>query len=281
MAAIDFNKHFEKAPMVKFDITSPGLKNCFKLKDKFFNDKFFYIDEKTTDKHIEEIYENIRIFRNNEIKTIPNGVYTWILTQNFNDDNTACNGPFNLYFNKVLTPAEVKTLHANLLSRLVDVCSIRLAGEFRKDDNKVVYNFLSGTYMLDSMNVDYIEDIKVAFEDYVKNHLSGGIINIMEHTDETLITNIDLIDSLILEDLLFLNEIGIPISVFSNRKDCEFIRNYTLNIYKYNMALERHNKQPTIYPVPIFVKPEGEDFKIFYEKYKITHPSKMFKQYFD
>jgi len=259
MTDYDYEKKFEKTPKIELEqprsirvVSAP--KNCIKI-----DGKYFAVDIKDKE---EIIYQNIRIYKNNHIKDIENGVYTWILTQSLSESGK-CDGPFNLYFNKVLTPIEVGTLHSNLISRIDDICSIRLAGEFKKTDNKFEYNFLSGTYMAGNISDEYIDEIKVAFVDYVGNHLSTGIINKFTYSNlSTLITEENFGLSLIISDLKFLYDLGIRIVYFENAKDCRQYDNYSLELVKYEMKLESYNKNPKYYPEPINpIKPRGIDFK--------------------
>ena len=257
MADYDYGK-FNKTPLIEIEqpkskriVNSP--KNCVEI-----NGKFFHVDIE----NIKIIYDNIRIYQNDDIKRIDNGIYTWILTQSVSDSGK-CDGLYNLYFNKVLTPIELGTLHSNIISRIEDICSVRLAGEFKKTDNKLEYNFLSGTYMSGNINDEYVSEIKVAFEDYIKNHLSKGSINDFTYSHlSTLITIENIGLDLIISDLVFLYNLGVSIIYFDTLKDCKKYDNYKLDLIKYEVKLEMYNKNPKYYPQPIKpIKPEGKDFK--------------------
>lgn len=186
--------------------------NCFEIEGKYY--------------HIninEDDVINSPIIKNN-ISTL-DGLYVWVLSEN------------DIHFLKVFSIAELYSKHSYLVYRL-NLEKLNLAGEMYVHNNKILYNFLSGTYMLDvvdGLNPD--KNIVNEFESFL-----SGLSNMkIKYYPNPMIDKKFI--NITLNDLNILHKHGIPINVYTNKEDCNKKKDYRLTEAYYNSNLKQIERQ--------------------------------------
>jgi hypothetical protein len=196
-------------------------------------------DEKETIRQC--IYSKILILRSEDIPTAPDGVYTYILCEK------------GFFANMTKSILEIGTVHAQLAHR-VGANHIYVAGEFKLSTDAtgrhIVYNTLSGTYMLAHKSKKAAEDtIKGVF---AKLQEKGITANYLDVTKPTLIYDFTPIT---LSELKELQTCGLDISFYNSFKICQFIASI-------HEKLQYNNRKDIVflfnelkkYPVAVSVK---------------------------
>jgi hypothetical protein len=111
--------------------------NCFQI-----GDKFYYVDAKNIKEEV--LYSVQNIFVDKELCHGSDGIYSYIVGKTIS-------GGVKLFAVRVLSINEIGTKHSDIYRRVKDtyIKEIHYAGEFEKKGTTIVYNFISGTYMLD------------------------------------------------------------------------------------------------------------------------------------
>jgi hypothetical protein len=183
------------------------------------NDKYYLVDFDSycyNIRHPNKTCKNFPIIINlNELDE--GGIYVYVLLS-FND-----NEPI-MYLIKTYTVYEFGTKHQQLIYRIT--CDNRgcknynlyYAGELQKKDNKIIFNFYSGTFMKDKLNPETLtNDIE-----FMRNHISLLLFNPdidIIFTDEPIITNENIIFTY--DDLDQLKTLGAIVYEFDNKEDCK------------------------------------------------------------
>lgn len=88
-----------------------------------------------------EFLDNFEVLNQEEILTANDGVYNWIIYSEKDSDD------IKFAATQIESPFEIGTTHQSLAyNKKVNASLIYGAGELRKEDNKITFNVLSGTY---------------------------------------------------------------------------------------------------------------------------------------
>lgn len=88
-----------------------------------------------------EFLDNFEVLNQEKILTANDGVYNWILYSEKDSDD------IKFAATQIESPYEIGTTHQSLAyNKKVNASLIYGAGELRKEDNKITFNVLSGTY---------------------------------------------------------------------------------------------------------------------------------------
>jgi hypothetical protein len=216
--------------------------NCFQL-----GDKFYYIDTKNVKKEI--LYSVQNIFVDKEIRHGSDGIYSYIVGKTISDG-------VKLFAVRVLSNNEIGTKHSDIYSRVKDtyIKEIHYAGEFEKKGSTIVYNFISGTYMLD------VVDPRTPS----KNHTDNMDIVLSSLGFAPSFTSRVFIDpfnfELNTDYLRQLYSYGVEIYRYDTKEECERRKTYGMMLAKANL---RHRVEMRLYEKyshkdsrpPVFVTP--------------------------
>jgi hypothetical protein len=219
------------------------------------NSNFYHID--ISNVSLESIENMIPLYVDSDLKYCDNGIYTWLLISN----NM---GVEKIYFNKVYSVNEIGTKHQNIVNRIPNLKEIHLAGEFLKNKKEIMYNFLSGTYMLDNVPKEGTKEIIKEFESFLTKFLPKRFKK--SFTTDELISLKNM--SLSYDDLDMFVDLGFKITVFDRKKECLEKSRYKLNLARYKAQIEhqkrlakRLKKNFDSFPLPIKPKePSGEPY---------------------
>jgi hypothetical protein len=250
----------------QYDRLSPGVNaNC----EVAANGKYYYIETNKLDTKKLYTYQPIR--KDRKIIKSRDGVYAYIIasTEEEQERKTA-----HIYAIRTLTVHEIKTKHAHLVNRLSKpspknngkgIRYLHYAGEFFKEGDSIMFNFMSGTYMAENVplittdkdvddNLQHINSAKTVFTTY-------GMPN-TRFTRESLIDKSRL--SMSKEDIDTLVKYGAEVYEYDSRHDCEYRNKYKgmlarkEQVYKQQMrtynTYKEHNEKNGKLP-PIFEKP--------------------------
>jgi hypothetical protein len=178
--------------IVNFSVFS----NNFSCKQNEINGKYYEINNRYI--NYETLYKNIPLY-SNKINNLSNGIYIWMLL-------TCDDGEPIMYITKCQNINEFGTKHSNIVNRIFlfenkKKIYMHYAGEFKKVNDNIIMNFISGTYMRevfednDLMNFEkkekvhyrsfYIEEIIKYLNVKDNAHLN---IKFTKTDNETLIT---------------------------------------------------------------------------------------------
>jgi hypothetical protein len=225
--------------------------NCLEFNNKFYNINISSIS-------LDDIEDHVKLYKDKDINKVPDGIYIWLIA-------TMKDGSTHLYFNKVYTVHEFGTKHQNIVNRIhKNLKEIHLAGELIKDSYEGLwYNFLSGTYMLDNIDVkNPFEDALDDFDDFVFEFT--GLPLIYDNSGKTLIHPNRLILSH--DDLNLFLKYGADIHSFKTEEECKRLGRYKLDLAKYKARLVTHNRQLERFPNMKFkfkepIKPKGSKYE--------------------
>lgn len=103
---------------------------------------------------VSEFLENFTVINQDELLTANNGVYNWLL---YSDDNS---DDIKFVATQVLSPYELGTNHASIAyHKKVNAKKVYGGGELKKEDTKINFNLLSGTYTYILKLIDYDDNI--------------------------------------------------------------------------------------------------------------------------
>ena len=201
--------------------------NCLEIDDKYYNIN-------VSDVTLESIEEHVKLYSNTDINKVPDGIYIWMIVT-FNDDST------HIIFNKVYSVHEIGTKHQNIVNRIHEnLKEIHLAGEFAKKEDSLWYNFLSGTYMLDNIDVkDPFDDALDDFNDFMETITNYELVYDNTGTSFINTENITFTHS----DLDLFLKFGAEIHSFNTKGECIRSSKYKLDMARYNARLSMYNRQ--------------------------------------
>ena len=183
------------------------------------------------------------IYKNIDIVNAPDGIYTWVLL-------LTKVGP-QIYFREAMSVYELESKHSAILPALerqgVDIRNrdgevhIIFAGELKKENGNYIFNFKSGTYMLEGIYEEYYSTEKETgqLEQLEENTLFRELIHIINDNilgismDKIIFSSNEHINPeqipITLDFLNMLDSIGIPIKLFTSIEDCiVYDKNYEL-----------------------------------------------------
>ena len=161
-----YNEKFSY-PLNKHDIIQPDIKKkIFELNKKFYVIQY--------DSNINRSFRSDRIHKENPIYTMEeflqqeNGTYLWVMGK---DENKK----IHTVFIETKSIQELGTTHSNIVHRIFfnhnydrnlvpKIDTLLYAGEIKLDNDskKIIINFLSGTFMLDRVNLNKKNNINIA-----------------------------------------------------------------------------------------------------------------------
>lgn len=247
------------------DRVSPGVNANCEVAD---NGKYYYIETSNLDS--KTLYTYQPIHKDKNIKKIRDGIYAYIIASTEKEEEKI-KIP-HIYAIRTLTIHEIKTKHAHLVNRLTKPSSknnnkgiryLHYAGEFLKQGNSISFNFMSGTYMADNIQIKHDRDVitNAVHINHVKSIFKEYTSINAQFTVESLINKSHL--TLTKRDIDTLVNYGAYVYEYDDHDECEYKVNYkglhARQLAQHNQKMrvfERTNKE-TEKPPPIFVKPRS------------------------
>jgi hypothetical protein len=155
----------------------------------------------------------------NNVPELPDMGYLFVIgtTDEFNND-----APVQIYFQPVLSSLELGSQHATLVMR-TRIKHVYAAGEMRKEGNRVVYNMLSGTFMVAFIHEkEAIKMTNALFRSLTHDSLRERRMEV--HYDDS---GAPLIDRDVLKsELLHAKRCGYSVELFNDKERCELDQRY-------------------------------------------------------
>ncbi len=176
-----------------------------------------------------EFLENFQVVNENELLNTNNGIYNWLL---YSDDNSE-----NIKFiaTQMISPYELGTTHHSIVcNKKVNARLIYGAGELKKEDNKIIFNLVSGTYTKKLTDFNYNKTIK---EGIINKFIEFFPDSTYDNTKDSYVCQLKTVPNKLLE--LYKN-IGYTVRIFELSNDCVEFHNKFWNI---DFSIEYYTKK--------------------------------------
>lgn len=176
-----------------------------------------------------EFLENFSIVNENELLTRNNGIYNWLLYSDNNSDN------IKFISTQMISPYELGTTHHSIAcNKKVNASLIYGAGELKKEDNKIIFNLVSGTYTKKLTDFNYNETIK---KEIINKFIEFFPNSTYDNTKDSYVYQLKTVPNKLLE--LYKN-IGYTVRLFELSNDCVEFNNKFWNI---DFSIEYYTKK--------------------------------------
>jgi len=164
-----------------------------------------------------EFLENFQVVNENEL--FNNGIYNWIL---YSDD---ISNNIKFIATQIVSPYELGTTHHSIVcNKKVNAVLIYGAGELKKEDNKIIFNLLSGTYTKKLTDFNFNESIK---NEIINKFIEFFPDSTYDNTSDSYVHKVKTVSNKLLE--LYKN-IGYTVRLFELSNDCIKFNNKFWNI---------------------------------------------------
>ena len=176
-----------------------------------------------------EFLENFQVVNDNELLTSNNGIYNWIL---YSDD---ISNNIKFIATQIISPYEIGTTHHSIVcNKKVNAVLIYGAGELKKEDSKIIFNLLSGTYTKKLTDFNFNESIK---NEIINKFIEFFPDATYDNTRDSYIYKVKTVSNKLLE--LYKN-IGYIVRIFELSNDCIKFNN---NFWHIDWSIEYYNKK--------------------------------------
>jgi hypothetical protein len=161
-----------------------------------------------------EFLENFTLVNENELLIADNGIYNWIMYSNDDSDN------IKFIATQIISPYELGTTHHSIAcNKKINASLIYGAGELKKEDNKIIFNLLSGTYTKKIPDFYYKEIINKFIEFFPDSTY--------DNTRDSYVYKVKTVSNKLLE---LYKELGYTVRLFELSNDCVEFNNKFWNI---------------------------------------------------
>lgn len=151
-----------------------------------------------------EFLENFTVVNENELLNAYDGIYNWLLYSDNNSDN------IKFIATQMISPYELGTTHHSIAcNKKVNASLIYGAGELKKEDNKITFNLLSGTYTKKIPDFYYKEIINKFIEFFPDSTY--------DNTRDSYVYKVKTVSNKLLE---LYKELGYTVRLFELSNDC-------------------------------------------------------------
>ena len=180
-----------------------------------------------------EFLEYFTVVNESELLNESDGIYNWILYSDDNSDNNSNNVKFIAIH--IISPYELGTTHQALVSnKKVNAQLIYGAGELKKEDNKIIFNLLSGTYTKKLTDFNFNEGIK---KEIISKFIEFLPDSIYDNTRDSYVNKVKTVSNKLLE---LYNNIGYIVRIFEISNDCVKFSN---NFWHIDWNIEYYKKK--------------------------------------
>ena len=178
---------------------------------------------------VSEFLENFTVFNNDELLNASDGIYNWLL---YSDDNA---NDIKFISTQILSPYDIGTTHQSIAhNNKVTAVVIYGAGELKKEDNKIIFNLVSGTFTKKLIQFD--------FDKSVKNQIINKFKEIFpdseyDNTTDSYIYKVKTVSNKLLE---LYKQAGYIVKTFELSNDCIEFHN---KFWSIDWSLEYYKKK--------------------------------------
>jgi len=176
-----------------------------------------------------EFLETFTVVNENELLNAYDGIYNWLLYSNDNSEN------IKFKATQIISQYELGTTHHSIVcNKKVNASLIYGAGELKKEDNKIIFNLLSGTYTKKLTDYNYNETTK---KEIINKFIEFFPNSTYDNTMDSYVYKVKTVSNKLLE--LYKN-IGYIVRLFELSNDCV---NFHNNFWHIDWSIEYYKKK--------------------------------------
>lgn len=195
-------------PIISFKPSESNIKNCDE-KYVFVGKVYGTFDINKDINKVSEFLENFAVFNKDELLNANDGIYNWLL---YSDDTSE---DIKFTSTQILSPYDIGTTHQSIAyNNKVNAVVIYGAGELKKEDRKIIFNVVSGTFTKKLIQFD--------FDKIVKNQIINKFKEIFPDSeyDNTTVSYIHKLKTVSNKLLELYEDGGYFVKIFELSNDC-------------------------------------------------------------